>query len=79
MAWVVKIVSREGVGDSVHLRVFTGDKEISISEPAACHVAAQNVDLQSPWNRVLLSCAGSNAFLVGHVKIGPTWRSVVAR
>ena len=77
MTWVIKIVSRVGAGDSIEFRVFTGDEEITFSEPAAWHVAAHNIDLHSSLNRVLISCNGPNAFLVGELRIGPTWRSVV--
>ena len=79
MTWVLKIISREGAGDAVHFRLFSSEDEISLSEPAAWHVSAVDIDMSLPLDRVLLSCAGPNPYLVDELRIGSTWRSVVAK
>lgn len=79
MTLVMKIVSHEGAGDCVYFRVLTSDDEFFVSEPASWHVVSQAIDLSLPLDRLLLSAAGPNSFLIDDVRIGPTWRSVVTR
>lgn len=79
MTWVLKIISREGAGDAVHFRLFSSEDKISLSEPAAWHVSAVDIDMSVPLDRVLLSCAGPSPYLVDKLRIGSTWRSVVAK
>ncbi len=77
--WVIKIVAHSRAEDSIYFRVLTSEDELSISEPAAWHLAAQGVDLSLPLDQLLLSCAGPNSFFVDDVRLGPTWRSVVTQ
>ncbi len=79
MIWVLKIISREGAGDAVHFRLFSSENELSLSEPAAWHVSTVDIDMSLPLDRVLLSCAGPSPYLVDELRIGSTWRSVVAK
>lgn len=75
--WVLKIVSRREPGDAVFFRAFVADQSLPVSEPAAWHIAVQNLDLAVALDRFLLSCAGSRSFEVHEVRVGPTWRSVI--
>ena len=78
MLWVLKIISHESTGEAVFFRLFSDEEEIPNSEPAAWHVSAVDVEMSQPLDRVLLSCAGPNSYLIDELRIGPTWRSVVA-
>ncbi len=75
---VGKIMSNaDGVSD-LYFRVFGETEPIGLYEPTIWHVSGHNLKYRAKLDLVLLTATGRGQRLIHDLKIGRTWRSVVA-
>ena len=74
--WIGKIISRSRGEDEIYFRIYGEEDVLGYAEPATWHVATRGVELNTHFDRVLLSSTGTAVRLVDELRIGPTWRSV---